>query len=30
MTTHSKPYPRVTALIDTFADWLKLGETAAR
>ncbi len=23
MTTHSKPYPRVTALIDTFADWLK-------
>jgi uncharacterized protein YjiS (DUF1127 family) len=23
MTTHSKPYPRLTALIDTFADWLK-------
>jgi hypothetical protein len=23
MTTHSKPYPRVTFLIDTFADWLK-------
>ncbi len=23
MTTHSKPYPRVTLLIDTFADWLK-------
>ena len=23
MTTHSKPYPRVTSLIETFADWLK-------
>jgi len=23
MTTQSSPYPRVTALIDTFADWLK-------
>ncbi len=23
MTTHSKPYPRVTLLIDTFANWLK-------
>src|SRR5262249_13737281 len=23
MTTPSKPYPRVTFLIDTFADWLK-------
>lgn len=23
MTTHSKPYPRFTSLIDTFADWLK-------
>jgi hypothetical protein len=23
MTTQSRPYPRVTALIETFADWLK-------
>ena len=23
MTAQTKPYPAVTALIDTFADWLK-------
>jgi len=23
MTTHSKPYRRLTSLVDTFADWLK-------
>ena len=23
MTTHSKPFPRITYLIETFADWLK-------